>query len=129
MNKTINKLSYIAIIIILVSCATANKTATNKQNKSNAAPVILNPKVSNKQSASNTAEDIINDINEEESDINNNQSKPRIKEKRVNGEVTQIKVRNKILPTYYIDPSQQPDSNGRNTVDTSISTPSWKISW
>ena len=54
----------------------------------------------------------------------------RIEEDRVNGKVTEIKVRNRgNMPDYYIYPSPQQDMNINNQPDRNMSTPTWQIRW
>lgn len=53
----------------------------------------------------------------------------RIEENRNAGEVEQIKVNNRNLPSYYIYPTQQQNYNTNKIPDQNISTPNWQISW
>ena len=72
-----------------------------------------------------------NIVNELEKDKEKEENQPRIQEERNpnGGEVEEIKVNNKNLPSYYIYPAQQQNWNISQLPDQSIATPNWQINW
>lgn len=140
MKKTLGGSLLLILNIIISSCASNTEKQyqqtggvntiplpPQRLGNQNTAPPVLNQAAPQpKQTASGTAKQVQKNANQD------NPESPypkRIQEDRSNGSVTQIKVENKDLPPYYIYPSKTPDQSGRNTTDTSISTPSWQINW
>ena len=113
-----NKKQYIFIIILyfISGCALINNNKPVKTNNFQSAvkPMALPFDQNSNKNLSTTSKPV---------------SKV-IKESRVNGQVTKIKVENgKYLPDYYIYPSDQKKLNINYGPDKDLAPPSWQISW
>ncbi len=121
-----DKNNYLVLLInlcLISNCSLLKKSDSVKTThyQSNVKPTTLPFNTKNTNSSKSLT---VNSTN------NDKLGKKIIKESRVSGQVTKIKVENgKYLPDYYIYPSEQKKLNINYGPDKDLAPPTWQISW
>jgi hypothetical protein len=121
-------------LLLLAGCGIFGSSSSSQASTISEPPQKVSQKDANLVIANrntDTSQRSKNIENELEEDKEKEERQPRIQEERNpnGGEVEEIKVRNKNLPSYYIYPAKKQNWGITQIPDQNISTPNWQISW